>query len=303
MAVQGLGYVVIGARDPAAWDKFLTEVVGVMRAGAASGANLYRIDERPFRFWIEKSDTDALIAPGWDMGDGASFEAAAKALRAADRAVEIASASEAAARRVKALARSSDPAGNAFEFTHGDARDGAVFASPAGVSGFVTGKLGMGHVVLPAPNFDETHQFYKKTFGFGDTDLPRFKFTPDPKDPGMGFAFMHGANGRHHSLALGEMPAPPSKCIHMMLEMATLVDVGRCYDRMRINKVPVSATLGRHVNDEMTSFYMQTPGGFDLEIGCDGLVVDPKTWKATAHQKVSEWGHVWAWQQAMEAKS
>ena len=51
----------------------------------------------------------------------------------------------------------------------------------------------------------------------------------------------------------------------------------------------------------MTSFYMQTPGGFDLEFGCDGLVIDPATWETTAHTEISVWGHRWAWQEAMEA--
>ena len=36
----------------------------------------------------------------------------------------------------------------------------------------------------------------------------------------------------------------------------------------------MSATLGRHVNDKMLSFYMKTPGGFDVEFGCEGLQVD-----------------------------
>ena len=62
---------------------------------------------------------------------------------------------------------------------------------------------------------------------------------------------------------------------------------------------PESATLGKHTNDEMTSFYMQTPSGFDLEVGCDGLVIDPASWEPTAHKTISEWGHEWAWQKAM----
>ena len=68
---------------------------------------------------------------------------------------------------------------------------------------------------------------------------------------------------------------------------------------MRVRGIPESASLGLHTNDEMTSFYMQTPSGFDLEVGCDGLVIDPASWEATAHTSISEWGHVWAWQKAM----
>ena len=75
-------------------------------------------------------------------------------------------------------------------------------------------------------------------------------------------------------------------------------DVGRCHDRMREAGIPESATLGKHTNDEMTGFYMQTPSGFDLEIGYDGLIIDPENWQTTAHETISEWGHEWAWQKA-----
>ena len=72
------------------------------------------------------------------------------------------------------------------------------------------------------------------------------------------------------------------------------------FNEMRAAKVPESATLGRHVNDQTFGFYMQTPGGFDLEIGCDPLVIDPESWVPTAHLQPSEWGHLWAWQKALE---
>jgi 3,4-dihydroxy-9,10-secoandrosta-1,3,5(10)-triene-9,17-dione 4,5-dioxygenase len=116
-----------------------------------------------------------------------------------------------------------------------------------------------------------------------------------PDDPGVGFAFLH-CNGRHHSLALGEMPESPNGAVHMMLEVGTLEDVGRAYDRVRKSKgkTPLSASLGCHVNDKMTSFYMKTPGGFDIEYGWNGLVIDPATWVTTTSLAVSDWGHKWA---------
>ena len=55
--------------------------------------------------------------------------------------------------------------------------------------------------------------------------------------------------------------------------------------------VKMSATLGRHVNDKMLSFYMKTPGGFDVEFGCEGLQVDDKDWIARESTAVSLWGH------------
>lgn len=300
MGVKELGYVVIETAQPEAWDHFLTQVVGVMRGPDVGGAAHYRLDDRVFRFRIETGATERLAAAGYQVTNKAALDALASAVANAGRPVSYGSADAAQTRRVTAFFATTDPAGNALEFFCGDTRDNTPFVSPAGVSAFVTGALGMGHAVFAAPNFAETHDFYTQVIGLRNTDIPRFFMVGGDEDPGMGFAFMHADNGRHHSLAIGEMPGPPSGCIHLMLEMGNLMDVGRCYDRMRLNKIPESASIGQHVNDQVTGFYMQTPGGFDLEIGCDGLVIDPDQWQATSHTKISEWGHVWAWQKAME---
>jgi 3,4-dihydroxy-9,10-secoandrosta-1,3,5(10)-triene-9,17-dione 4,5-dioxygenase len=189
-----------------------------------------------------------------------------------------------------------------MELSYGRFADYVPFSSPAGVSRFVTGEngdMGLGHVVLTAPNFEETHAFYKDVLGFGDTDLGRFYLGGGgADDPGVGFAFLH-CNGRHHSLALGELPESPNGAVHMMLETGELADVGRAYDKALKSKgaIPVSATLGQHVNDKMTSFYLQSPGGFDIEYGWNGLVIDPARWIPTTSMTVSAWGHKWAHEQ------
>ncbi len=300
MAIKSLGYVVIETEDLEAWQDFACNIAGLMPAASdRDDVALFRMDDRPFRFWVQKGSQNRFIAPAWEFADKADFESALTALEAAGRSVERADVMEARARKVYELARSSDPAGNAMELFYGRFVDYVPFVSPAGVSRFVTGEhgdMGLGHVVLTAPNFDETHAFYKDVLGFRDTDLGRFYLMGGgPDDPGVGFAFLH-CNGRHHSLALGQMPESPNGAVHMMLEVGALEDVGRAYDRVLKSKgkVPLSATLGRHVNDKMTSFYMQTPGGFDIEYGWNGLVIDPATWTATTSLAVSDWGHKWA---------
>lgn len=301
MAIKELGYVVIETAKGAQWREFLTNVAGVMIAGnSADGADHYRIDDRPFRFRIEQADAERLAAAAYEIDTREALDALAARIEAAGQKVQNGDNAGSAARRVEAYFRTSDPAGNGLEFFVGNARDAVEFVSPQGVSGFVTAEMGMGHAVFSAPDFPATHAFYRDVIGFHDTDLPVFHLM-GPEGPPMHFAFMHADNGRHHSVALGEGPPAPSGCIHLMLEMRDMMDVGKCYDRMRLAGVPESATLGRHTNDEMTSFYMQTPSGFDLEIGCDGLVIDPARWEATSHKTISEWGHVWAWQKAMEA--
>ncbi|MFY8193684.1 MAG: VOC family protein [Novosphingobium sp.] len=303
MGIKALGYVKIETAKAEAWDHFMTQVVGTMRADAPrEGVAAYRIDDRPFRFWVERGESDRLVAAAYEVGDAAELAALRETIAGLGREIVDGGAEGAKARGVTAFFATRDPSGNGLEFFHGDTRDQVAFVSPAGVSGFVTGDMGMGHAVFATPNFDEAHAFYK-AIGFHDTDIPRFRFSDDPNDPGMGFAFMHADNGRHHSVAIAEMPVPPSACIHLMLEMKTQSDVGKCYDRMRLNKVPESASIGRHVNDQTFGFYMQTPSGFDIEIGADPLVIDPTNWTPTAHLIPSEWGHVWAWQKALEEQA
>ncbi|QNO27905.1 VOC family protein [Sphingopyxis sp. OPL5] len=300
MAIKALGYVVIETAQPEKWDEFLTELAGVMRApDAEDGAALYRIDARPFRFRIETGAREYFLAAGYEVADAAELDRLAGAIRDAGRPVEIASAEEARLRGVAALLRTSDPAGNTIELFHGDSRTDAAFVSPKGVPAFVTGPMGMGHAVFSAPNFDETVAFHRDVLGFHETDMPRFQLF-GPEGPSMGFAFLHADNGRHHSIAFGEGPVPPSGAVHIMLEMPTLNEVGKAHDRMKALGYAESATLGCHMNDETTGFYVQTPGGFDLEIGCDSLVIDPASWETTRHEAISTWGHEWAWQKAMK---
>jgi len=301
MGIKALGYVVIETAKPAEWDEFLVRFAGVMRvADAADGAALYRIDDRIFRFRIETGTREWFVAAGYEVSDRAALDALAEAVARAGRPMTWASAEVAAGRGAEAMFSTSDPAGNGLELYCGDARTAEPFVSPIGVPGFVTGAMGMGHAVFSAPNFDETIAFHRDVLGFHETDMPRFHlFGPD--GPSMGFAFLHADNGRHHSIAFGEGPVPPSGAVHIMLELPTLIDVGKAHDRMKQFGYAESATLGRHVNDETTGFYVQTPGGFDLEIGCDSLVIDPASWVTTRHVAISVWGHEWAWQKAMKA--
>ena len=302
MGIKALGYLVVTTKDPAEWDRFLTALVGAMRvADSPDGAALYRVDDRVFRFRIEKGDEERLTAAAYELGDADELAALRKRIAAAGRPVVDGTADEALVRGVAAFFRTSDPAGNRLEFFHGDSRTGEPFVSPLGVPGFVTGELGMGHAVFCAPDFAATVAFYRDVVGFHETDMPRFYFGGGgADDAGIGFAFLPADNGRHHSIALGEGPVPESGCVHIMLELPSLLEVGKAHDRMKAMGYVESATLGQHFNDETVGFYVRTPGGFDLEIGCDSLVIDPAHWEVTCHTGISIWGHEWAWQKAMK---
>lgn len=296
LGVQSLGYLVIETTDMVKWHDYMVNVIGAMPAGKnASGAHLYRLDERAARFYfIENDSHERFSVSGWEVASAEAFEDMVDKLRAARRHVTI---GDPKLRGVSALASSSDPAGNRLEVFYGADHVDDIFKSPAGVSKFVTGDLGMGHVVYGALEFDETRAFYRDVMGFGESDIPEIEVGP-PGTPKMGACFMHAATGRHHSVALLQMPAPPAGCVHIMVEASELSDVDAAYERMMAANVPVSATLGQHTNDQVTSFYMQSPAGFDVEFGWGGLVVDPATWQVTAHTKMDVWGHEWSWQKA-----
>jgi 3,4-dihydroxy-9,10-secoandrosta-1,3,5(10)-triene-9,17-dione 4,5-dioxygenase len=110
-----------------------------------------------------------------------------------------------------------------------------------------------------------------------------------PPGPPLWMRFL-GCNPRHHSLALAPFPAEAG-IVHLMIEVAALDDVGRAMDRCAKRGARVSATLGRHANDEMVSFYVWTPGGFDIEYGTGGRLVDDATWICRETTAVSLWGH------------
>lgn len=295
MNVRSLGYVCIESTDLEAWRVFATEVVGMMPApGMPDDENLYlKTDERPFRFMIVPGEQDRLRCCGWELLSAEDLASARQELSEAGVSFEEGSPEECQLRQVAELVRLKDPAGNTLELYCGGKLDYARFVSPAGVKGFETGfngDMGLGHAVLPAPNLAETHDFYKDVLGFGDTDYMHFHFNPDPSDPGQGLHFMHVQNPRHHSLALYQADMP-SGCVHLMVEVLSVDEVGYCLDRVLKAGVPVTSTLGRHTNDRMLSFYMATPGGFALEFGCEGVQIDWENYTPTVTSLPSLWGH------------
>lgn len=285
--VVALGYIVVESTSTDRWASFGAEVLGAQPVSNADEL-LLRLDDRPYRMIVVPGERDHLHAVGWEVPDAETLERIEASLASARVDFERASPAEAFRRRVGGLVRLRDPSGNGLELYHTPLLANTRFVSPAGVSGFVTGDQGMGHVVLPAPAFDQTAAFYTDTLGFRLTD--RMRLAADENGAGgMRLQFYH-CNPRHHSLALMESPHPAG-LVHVMLEVRTLDEVGYALDRCHKANVPLSATLGRHTNDKMVSFYMKTPSGFDVEFGFGGLQLDLDHVSTSEITSVSHWGH------------
>ncbi|MQA07137.1 MAG: 2,3-dihydroxybiphenyl 1,2-dioxygenase [Pseudonocardiaceae bacterium] len=292
MGIRSLGYMRIEATDMDAWREFALKVLGLVEGKGANPDALYlRMDEFPARLVIVPSEHDRLAISGWEVANAAELEEIRARLDEAGIAYKAAEADELAERRVMDLIRFDDPSGNTLEVFHGAALEHRRVVSPYGHT-FVTEEQGLGHVVLSTHDDEAALRFYRDVLGFRLRDsmrLPPQLVGRGEDDPPAWLRFF-GCNPRHHSLAFLPMPTP-SGIVHLMLEVENTDDVGLCLDRAYRRKVPMSATLGRHVNDLMLSFYMKTPGGFDVEFGCEGRQVDDENWIARESTAVSLWGH------------
>ncbi|MDB5988386.1 MAG: biphenyl 2,3-dioxygenase [Nevskia sp.] len=286
--IQALSYVVAQSTDVSRWRQFGEQVLGTQTADAPDAGLYLKMDERQFRLAVVKGGEDRYLVSGWEVADAAAFKSAVETLQQAGVKLQDGDAALCKARCVKALVKFADPAGNQHELGWGYDGGSVPFKSPVGVRSFKTGKYGVGHTVLPALPFDETLKFYREVLGFGLSDV--FNFQPAPDAPVIRLYFLHAASGRHHSVALAEMPSP-SGCVHIMVEVEDQAEVDRAELRREKNGAKLMATLGQHENDKMTSFYLLTPGNFALEYGWGGISVDPATWQTTYTKQVSIWGH------------
>ena len=295
--ISSLGYLRIESTDTGAWREFGTKVLGMIEGRGPDPSAVYlKMDDFPARMVIVPGKQDRLLASGWEVSDTGTFSEIARILTQADVPVKTADDAELHDRRVGQMLHTQDPSGNSLEIFCGAVLDNRPAISPYG-NKFVTGDQGMGHVVLPVLGDEETMSFYTDLLGFRLRDsmrMPGEFFGRPGQQVWMRFL---GCCPRHHSLALAPM-SPPAGIVHLMIEVATLDDVGRALDRCTRRKVPLSSTLGRHANDLMVSFYVQTPGGFDIEYGTDGLTVDDGSWVARESTLVSQWGHVFSAGQA-----
>lgn len=285
--LQTLAYVVVEASDLAAWDDYATNIVGMAR-GAANGRSLaFRMDEHPWRILIDEGAADDLASAGWDLGSEQALENYVEGLRA--KGVAIAEA-DPASRAVTRLYRIDDPIGFSHEFFFG--RVGIDPAAPVVTSvvrgpGFVTGDLGIGHILPVAKDYDASLRWYQDVLGLRYSDRIRQEMAPGIYADAT---FFHTATGRHHSLATGAFPSR-KKLNHLMLEYQDMSDVGAAFDRARAADIPIVLELGHHPNDQMFSFYMRTPSGFGLELGYGGIVIDEESWEPKIYSVMSDWGH------------
>lgn len=171
MDIRALAYIVAQSATPQNWAPFGEQVIGLAARTLPGGGVALQADERLGRIFVQPGPRECYFASGWELADEPSFAAALEELDRSGVAYEEATPDQAAARGVLGMVCVFDPDGNRHELWWGFRSDFKRFVSPAGVPRFVTGKLGMGHTVLPAPNFDETRRFFTGVMGLRMADL------------------------------------------------------------------------------------------------------------------------------------
>ncbi|MFT4562339.1 MAG: 2,3-dihydroxybiphenyl 1,2-dioxygenase [Gammaproteobacteria bacterium] len=284
-SVSGLGYVGCTITDYEPWHQLLRTVYGLQRRDdSPTGVHQYRLDDQHHRLALKEGTEDKLAYVGWEVDTREDLRTIAARLSENDIQVEGGERDLCAARAVMELIAFEGPDGVRTEVFFGPKQDSTPFSPRHGMSGYNTGNLGLGHVVLVAEDPDETVKWYREMLGFKLSDYVFWD--------GIEATFLH-CNPRHHSLAFVNPVGPfnAGDLNHIMLEAKSLDDIGRGYDTALENNVPLAMTLGRHSNDLTTSFYAVTPSGWWIEYGHGGRLIDDAVWEPKMYSSPKLWGH------------
>ena len=287
MRPQALGYVGFSAKDLGDWRTYGTKHLGFQLVDRTSGSVAFRMDDRRQRVVVDEDGGQGVKFFGWEAADAAALDKLAANIERAGIKVARGSRALADERRVGDLIVFNDPLGSRVELFHGAEVASDAFKPGRNISGFRTGPLGLGHIVMTAERVEEVVEFYRQVLGF---QLSDYYDRPFPA------RFLH-VNQRHHSLAF--IQTGKTATHHMNVELYSFDDVGQGLDLAIAEEGRLAVTLGRHAGDYMTSFYTHTPSGFMVEYGWGGKAIDPETWQATERTiGPSLWGHERRWMSA-----
>ena len=276
MGIRSLGYVRLGATDMAAWRAFGEDFLGMMRVEGNDPESLYfRVDHYPPRLVVSPAGEPGMTAMGFEVLNERELVKLVGAVENEGIKVTAGTKEECAERRVTGFARFLDPGGNTVELFYGPVLDHVRVQTPL-VSGFVTGEMGLGHVIVTAEDTKAEFDFYIRVLGFVERNT-------------AGPTYFMGCNQRHHTFGIAPRPGPGG-LVHIMVEMATIDDVGLALDRAAEADIPMMYTLGKHTNDQMVSFYVYSPELYAIECGWNGLLVEREepTYEIT---EGAIWGH------------
>ena len=282
-----LGYFGLEVSSIDEWEAFGTQVVGLPATRDADGTLSLRLDNYARRFVITEGPLNSMSFAGFELPDPDAFTAYRRRLEGHGVTLHDSTPQERTMRKVENFVWFVEPNGLRFEIFHGPEQATTPFSSPLVKSGFKTDpEIGIGHMVVCTADLEKSEDFYTRVLGFdvsnrGDIDK---KFT----------AAFTRCNHRHHTVALCQFrPELPitlhNNLAHIMVEVASMEDVGRIHDQAVLHGVPITMSLGRHP-DGIFSFYCKSPSGMEFEVGAGSVLVDGD-WPVDTWYETTDWGH------------
>lgn len=282
--INTFSYLGINAASLDQWPTIASDFWGahVVDPGP-DGSVRIRFDGVPWRMQLHPAEEDSVAYLGWSVYSIEELEDVRKALDEMGVESEYGDEELAASRNVNKILVFTDPWGFRHEVIWGLSWLSNSFRPGRGISKFVTGVQGLGHVLLIVPDLEEADRFFSKL---------GFKLSDKILVPGQLSAYFYRCNARHHSLALGQGPPGVAGLQHLMIQVESMDDVGTAADMAEELGVKMYFTVGRHTNDEMFSFYHQTPSQFMVEYGYGGVEVkDDNLWLPRVYDRTAIWGH------------
>jgi 2,3-dihydroxybiphenyl 1,2-dioxygenase len=284
-----IAYLGIEVPDPAVLTPFFGDVIGLMPGAPTDGGELtWRNDDKARRVVVRQGPANDAVFVGFEAADADAFEATVARLRSSGHDVADGDDDRARDRRVARLARTTAPWGVEVEVVEGLETAATPFSSPGMPGGFLTEGVGFGHVVFATTAFDESHRFLTEGLGLAQSDWLEMEIMEGVE---LVVRFYH-CNERHHTVALAKAPFDlPQKLHHLMVETRQRDDVGAAFDRVWATDLPIPNGLGRHGNDGMFSFYVQSPSGFQVEVGHGARLINDDWDDDRPYDRISAWGH------------
>jgi 2,3-dihydroxybiphenyl 1,2-dioxygenase len=303
-----LAYLGVEVTDPDALGVFLSDTIGLIAGDRPTSGpdhrdpdhdvtdhdaidgvvSTWRNDDRIHRVVVTAGPADDATVVGFEATTDDAFDDVVARLTGAGFATHPGSPADIAARGVTRMVRTTAPWGIEVEVVTALAHADQTFTSPHVSGGFVTEGVGLGHVVFATTAFDESCRFAIDGLGMRRSDWLEMELAPGIN---LEVWFFH-CNERHHTLALARAPFDLPQCLHhIMFETRERDDVGAAFDRAWASDLPIPNGLGRHDNDGMFSFYVQSPAGFQVEVGHGARVVGDDWDDDRRYDRISAWGH------------
>ena len=282
-----VGYIGIESQKVDQWRVFAEQVIG-FNVLEQDGCLICCVDGRDCRVIIRPGSSEDIFSCGLLADDVGEFDKLLARLDARTIGHNVGEKSACALRGVERFESFADENDHPFELALGNGQSNPPFTSKVLESRFLTEEHGLGHAVFGVADWQLAEEFAIQVLSAKISDRIKSQIGDEPIS--MSFTNL---NGRHHSLAFVQSRRlAPKRLQHFMVELASLEDLGRTYERVQSAKVPIVMSLGQHTNDRMLSFYCMTPSGIPLEVGWGGVTVDHGADdEIREYNSMSIWGH------------